>query len=66
MDDEEITITIKVWAETNRVGSRNETSFTMPKDEWEEMSEKQRDEICQEALWDLIDRTTKWRDNDRE
>lgn len=53
MEDEDITI--KVWVETNRIGSRNETSFTMPKDEWEEMGEKQRDEICLEALWDLID-----------
>lgn len=45
---------ITVWAQTNKVGSRSETSFEIDKEEWDEMPEDERTDLCREMLPNII------------
>ena len=45
---ENITITISV--RTNKVGSDCHVTFNYPKDEWEDMDERERNDFCWETL----------------
>lgn len=46
---------IKVWAKTNIVGSKSCHEFDIDEEEWNNMSDDERDDFCQEKLWNLID-----------
>ena len=45
---------ITVYASTNIVGSRQETVIDVPDEEWEAMSENERDTLCFDAAMQLI------------
>lgn len=46
---------ITVWAKTNKVGSESETSFEIDKEEWDNMSEEDREDLCREHLENIIE-----------
>jgi len=43
-------IKLKVWIATNKVGSRCETTISIPKREWERMNDLERDREVFEIL----------------
>lgn len=53
--DESKMVTIRVWAQTNKVGSMCETSFQVAADEWNQMNEAEREEMAHEAAMSLMD-----------
>lgn len=51
--EDQITITVSV--STNRVGSRTEREITFDRLEWESMTEKERDEVCLDTMFEMIE-----------
>lgn len=49
----EIEITVSVHL--GYVGCSKAETFTMPKDEWEGMTEDEREECCKEAMLDMFE-----------
>ncbi len=48
-------IKVKVSVSTWKVGSQTETELEFNRDEWEEMSDEERDDICREQMFELIE-----------
>lgn len=46
---------IRVTAHTDRVGSSSSTEFEMDEEEWNSYSDQEKEEICLDSLWNLID-----------
>lgn len=46
---------IEVWVGTSIVGSKCSRTIEVDIEDWEEMSEEERDQFCQETMWELID-----------
>lgn len=47
-------IKIRYFVETNKVGSRVERFVEFDKEDWDEMSESEKDEMMQEYMFELI------------
>lgn len=50
MDD----IEVVVYVRTDMVGSKVETTISFDRDEWESMSNKERDDACRDEMFKLI------------
>lgn len=48
----EVEITVSV--STGISGSRNESTFTVDREEWEAMSDAEKDEVAQDTLFEMI------------
>lgn len=45
---------VKVSVSTNRLGSESTRIIEFDKEEWDEMSEKDREETCLEIMYEMI------------
>ena len=48
-------ITIEVWVSTWKVGSECKAEITVDREEWEEMTTEERDEICFDAAQSVFE-----------
>lgn len=46
---------IKVWVCTNKVGSKSVREIEINDDEWNEMEESEKDDICMETMNEMIE-----------
>ena len=51
-------INIEVWIRTNKVGSDCYQTIDFNKEEWEEMSDEEKDEICKEVTFEYLEWVT--------
>lgn len=47
-------ITVAVWIETNRVGSRQVREVVIDREEWDEMSDDDKDTMLHETMEDML------------
>lgn len=47
------TVTIRCWIRTDKVGSRCEESFDVPRDEWDAMSDKEKEEDAMQVAFNM-------------
>lgn len=48
-------VKIKVSVGTRKVGSRTDTEIEIDAEDWEDMSEEEREQFCMEAMFEMID-----------
>lgn len=48
-------VKIRVYASTNRVGSKNETTIEIDAEEYAGMSEEAIEETCREVMFEMIE-----------
>lgn len=48
-------ITIRVYARTSKIGSDSSTELEFDREEWESMSEEEREDSAREAMFELIE-----------
>ena len=46
---------VKVYVSTRYVGSKSEDIIEIDDEEWADMSDREKDEVMQEAMFDLIE-----------
>jgi hypothetical protein len=46
---------IRVWVKTDKVGSKSETFIRVNKEEWKNMWEQDREELCRVVMLDMIE-----------
>jgi hypothetical protein len=44
-------IKIKLWAATWRVGSKEERTVKVPREDWEQLTEREKEEYMLDELW---------------
>jgi hypothetical protein len=49
------TITVRVYVRTNKIGSECDTELEFDRDEWEAMSEQEREDACRDAVWNMAE-----------
>ena len=49
------TIEIKVWVSTEKIGSECSTTLEFYKEDWEEMTDSERDEACRDSMFEMIE-----------
>lgn len=48
-------IKIKVWIRTNKVGSKCEDTIEFDKEDWESMSDDEKEEVCRDTAFNMGD-----------
>lgn len=48
-----MTLKIKVFIRTDKVGSKCEDSFTIDNDEWQQMGEEEQQKMCREVAFNM-------------
>lgn len=48
-------ITVKVFIRTNKVGSECRDSFEVDREEWESMTDEDKDEMARDAAFNYLD-----------
>lgn len=46
---------IRVWVATRKVGSKCESTIEVDADEWHEMCDEEKEELCQEKMFAMIE-----------
>lgn len=49
------TVKVKVWISTNKVGSKCEDTIEIDREEWESMTDDEKDDACQDAAFNHLD-----------
>jgi hypothetical protein len=49
------TVLVRVWVATRKVGSECDTVIDFEKEDWEGMSDNEKDEACKETMWEMCD-----------
>ncbi|MBS6362130.1 hypothetical protein [Burkholderia sp.] len=48
-------IKVRIWAMTNRVGSKSHRTVEVDREDWESLSDLEKDSALQDEIWNLIE-----------
>lgn len=48
-------VKVRVFVQTNRVGSKCEEVIEFDREDWESMSESERTECCMDVMWNMAE-----------
>ena len=49
------TVKVQVWNSTNKVGSECKDTIEIDREEWEAMTDDEKDDACQDAAFNYLD-----------